>query len=295
MSNGRYLNAILVSAAGVSICVVALTWVHEIRTRSGLDGLLSERRSLVAAINEQKAASRKNDADENAVNVAIGDFDLSSLPKKVRKTIERLEDPRFSRLTTRQLDSDYAALFRKLKLPEGKLSILKGLLADRLNVEREALQLSIAEDLALDELPNEGDILAAGTAEIDATIAQDFGAETSSAIETYQASLSARKFMIQPFADHLRFGPDSLTDSQLDALSTAASGVPFGANTIIARPPGPPIPTALDDAVVGILSETQQAAYQEYKTVWEANRQKSILDLAFYLQKQAARANSVTQ
>jgi hypothetical protein len=287
-----HLDVLLIGTAAVAVCWVVESWIENTRLGHELDKLKSERSLLVAAVRSQREAFRKDSSDKTATETAIAEFDLSSLPPKVKKAVERLEDPRF---TVRQLDSDYAALFRKLRLPGNKLAALKELLGERLRVAKEAIQLSMAEDLSLDDMPDEKEILAAGTAEIDSAISQGFGAEVSAVIETYQASMSARKFMIQPFADHLRFGPNSLNDAQLDELAAAAAQVPFGANTIIARPPGPPIPATLDDAAVRVLSPAQQEAYQEYKTVWEAGRQKAMLDLAFFAQRQAVMTHETSR
>jgi|CZKI01.1.fsa_nt_gi hypothetical protein len=291
----KYPDILLRSAAAAAACSVILTWIEVKRLGNELDGYQSERSFLITETISKKEEIGKDSADEEATEDAISEFTLSAFPAKVQKAVERLEDPRFAHLPLRQMDSDYAALFRKLGLPEDRLAALKALLVERLRVEREAIQLSMAEDLSLDDLPDEKEILAAGTAEIDSAIPQSLGAEAGAVFATYQTSMSARKFMIQPFADHLRFSPNSLNDAQLDELAAAASQAAFGANTIIARPPGPPIPKALDEAVANVLSPAQQAAYQEYRTVWEAGRQKGILDLGLFAQKHAAITNAPSQ
>jgi hypothetical protein len=295
LKTDRQSDTIPAGAAVVAICAVILSWLHVTRLADELGGYQRARASLVAAVGAQESAAKKDDADENAIENSIASLDLSAFPTKVRKTVERLEDPKFSDLGRVQLDSDFAALFRKLRLPEDKLAVLKGLLADRLNVEREAIDLSLAEDLSIDDMPDKKEILAAGTAEIDAAIAEKLGTEVSAMVETYEASMSARKFMVQPFAEHLRFGPDALNDAQLDILSTAASQADFGVNTIIARPPVPPIPVSLDNAVVQALNPSQQTAYREYKTIWEVSRQKAILDVASYVRRQAANSNAASR
>jgi hypothetical protein len=279
-------------AAAVSVCAVVFCWIENVGLGNALGRLNLERAQLIAAIASQKEAARKDAGNEEATETTLSEFDLSAFQPKVPKTVERLEDPRFAHLGARQLDSDYAALFRRLRLPEDKLIALKGLLVERLRVEREAIQLAMAEDLSLDDLPDEKGILAAGTAEIDRAISEDLGAEAGADFAAYQSGMSARKFMIQPFAEHLCFGPDSLSDGQLDALAAAASQAAFGANTIIARPPGPPLPTALDEAAARVLSPAQLDAYQDYKAAWDAGRQKATLDLELFAQKQAAIANA---
>jgi hypothetical protein len=238
----------------------------------------------------QSTASIQDDLTNEA-----SDNDLTSYPEKVVTEITRLKDPRFGVISAHWLDSEYAALFRQLKLPDAKLERLKSLLAERLQAATGAMRLGTAEDLVIDDMPDEKAILDAGTTDIDEAISAELGDADYGAFKAYQASASARRFMIAPFAQHLSSSSEPLSDSQVDQLAAAASQAGFGANAIVMRPPGPAIPSSLDSAATSVLSPAQQRDYQEFRSFWAAKNQVSTLALASFIEKQTAIANGQTK
>jgi len=279
-------DLVLKMAATIAILVAIVLWAQRHQLEIQLRKLESERQRLaeqLAALAARRRA-RLNETRREANEVPTNDS--SHFSADVAAAIGRLEDPRFANLGKARVDSNYAPLFRKLGLPEEKLEQLRLLLAERLRVVPEALQLAMAEGVALDDLPDRKQIIDSGAEEIDAAISEELGPDDYAAFQDYQASLGARRYMIQPFATHLAFGSDALSDSQVDSLAAAASATDFGTNEIILRPPGPEIPAAMDLAVRNVLTPGQQQAYQEYKAVWAAQRLKARLDLDLYVRKQ---------
>jgi hypothetical protein len=244
----------------------------------------------------EQISSRKTELEamaskEAAIEDETADLDLSSYPPKIGKVVARLENPRFAVVAGSWLDKEYAALFRQLKLPAEKLATLKALLTDRLQVATEALQLASAEDLSLDDMPDEKAILSSGTRDIDEAIDSELGDRDYGTFKDYQASLGARRFMVTPFAQHLSSSAEPLTDAQVDQLCAAASAASFGANEVVMRPPGPPIPASLDAAAASALSPAQLQAYQVYKEFWAAKNRTTAFALGDFVAKQSAIAN----
>jgi hypothetical protein len=291
-STKKSFDTLLGLATATSVVITAALWAWSTNVSSQFSHIESERLTLVLKLAAEKHAQSEAAARAQYIPSDPSDFDISGFPPKVATEIAHLENPRFGFISMRWLDSNYAALFRELKLPAAQLERLKALLVDRQRAAMEALRLGGAEDLVIDDMPDEKEILEAGTKDIDEAISRELGDDAYDTFKDYQSSMSARRFMVKPFADHLSFASQPLTDAQVDQLATAASQVPFGANVIIMRPPGPEIPASVDVVAANVLSASQQAAYQDYKSYWTAQRQVEAANLGQFVARQIALANA---
>jgi hypothetical protein len=266
-------------AAVPALCVAAAAFLGvQLWSLMSKRQAIADLRAKEAALATRRAAgekdlSRATEARRRAAEEAEA-ADLSRFPPAVQDWVRRLEDPRYFQAAQyrRGLDRDYAALFRELHLPQGKLDALRDLLAERFKAEEEVLRLAPQDGLFLDDLPERGALLAAGTKEADEQIRALLGDEGYAAFVQYQGSIQTRRFAIAPFAEHERSGPNALTDSQVDQLAASVPPYYFGVEHFIFQEPAPPLPASLDEAAAAALTPPQLAAYNAFKDYWQAKR-----------------------
>ncbi|HEY1849076.1 MAG TPA: hypothetical protein VGG37_07710 [Opitutaceae bacterium] len=285
----RRVAVSLLCAAALAVLGIQL-W--RLRSEGQALGLLrAEQASLLAS----RAASEKHLADALAAQRrAAGDaeaLDLSHYPEAVRTWVARLEDPKLFQASQyrRRLDVYYAALFRLLRLPPAKLDALRDLLAERFKAEEEALRLAPVEGIFLDDLPERGALVNTGTGETDQQIRELLGGDAYETFVQYQGSIQTRNYAIAPFAAHEKSGPGALTDSQVDALTAAVPPYYFGVGHFVLQEPAPPLPPSLDEAAAAVLSESQLAAYSNFKAYWQAKAAQAAANQEGVAQQLAAK------
>ena len=278
----------LLGAAAVAVLGVQL-W--RLWTAREVLGLLRAREANLLAMRAdgERRLSGALEARRRAAEEAEA-ADLSRLPESVRSWVRRLEDPKLfqAAMYRHHLDSYYSSLFRVLRLPPGKLDALRDLLAERFKAEEEALRLASADGLFLDDLPERGSLLNAGTAETDQMIRALLGDEAYATFAQYQGSIQTRNYAIRPFADHERAGPNPLTEAQVDQLVASVPPYYFGVDHFTFQEPAPALPASLDKSAATVLSEPQLAAYNSYKAVWQARADQAAANQQEFARQLAA-------
>lgn len=287
-------DAALIVVATAAACILGLqVWLIS-RSGEEIDRLRHEQLSLSASLKDHERSVHNLFSEKTKLVDSIADSDLSRFPPTVAKEIQRLEDPKLWSLSSRrsQLDRDYAALFGHLRLSTEKLNSLRDLLAIRTRAETEALRLAMADGVVIDEAPDRVSILAAGTEDVDESIKQLLGDRDFAEFAGYQATVQIRKFVLQPFADHLHFGAEPLNGEQIEQLVASVPPYYFGVQQYFLQEPAPELPKSMDDAAQHVLSEGQLKAYQQYKQVWECRIAKERMDLELFSQQHRATSDA---